>query len=81
MHFKVGNGRRIRFWEDVWWGEEAFSTRFADLYRLSLAPNSTIAETFVHQPGTQFRGWNLNFYRNLRACEIENFAHLSAVLD
>ena len=29
--FKVGNRRRIRFWEDVWWGEEAFSSRFADL--------------------------------------------------
>ena len=24
--FKVGNGRRIRFWEDAWWGEEAFSS-------------------------------------------------------
>ena len=39
VRFRVGDGRRIRFWEDVWWGEEAFSTQFADLYRLSLASN------------------------------------------
>ena len=77
----MGNRRRIRFWEDLWWGEEAFSTRFANLYRLSLASNSTIADLIVRQPGTQFPGWNLSFYRNLHASEIEYFVHFSAILD
>ena len=45
--FKVGNERRIRFWEDVWWGKEAFSNRFVDLCRLSLAHNGTIAEMCI----------------------------------
>ena len=61
-------------------GEEAFSTRFVVLYRLSLAPNCTIDELFVHQIGTPFHGWDLHFYRNMHAREIENFVNLSAVL-
>ena len=40
--FKVGNGSRIRFWEDVWCDGVAFSTRFADLYRISSARNFSI---------------------------------------
>ena len=78
---KVGNGQRIRFWEDVWLGEQAFSPRFPDLYRLSLAQNCNVAELFVHQTDTTFHGWDLNFYRNLHAREIHNFATLSAILD
>ena len=72
---------RIRFWNDVWWGEEAFSTRFANLYRWSLAPNCTIAEFFVLETGTPFHRWDLHFYRNLHARELENFVNSSAVLD
>ena len=45
--FRVSNGRKIRFLKDVWWGKEAFSNRFVDLCRLSLASNGTIAEMCV----------------------------------
>ena len=55
----MGNGRRIRFWEDVWWGEEAFSDRFVDLCRLSLAHNRTIAEMCVSQYVSSSHGWDL----------------------
>ena len=47
VRFKVGNGRRIMFWDDVWWEDEAFPNRFANLHRLSLASNGTIVELFV----------------------------------
>ena len=47
VRFKVGNERRIRFWEDVWCNSQALSNRFVDLYRLSMASNSTIAELCV----------------------------------
>ena len=79
--FKVGNGRRIRFWEDVWWEDEAFSNRFANLYRLSLASNSTIMELIVSHNGSSTQGRDLRFYRNLHDREIENFSNLSVALD
>ena len=47
VRFRVGDGRKVRFWEDVWWDGEAFSNRFQDIYRLSLAPNCSIAKLIV----------------------------------
>ena len=81
VRFKVGNGRRIRFWEDVWWGEVAFSIRFPDLYRLSRAQNRNIGELLVNQSGTTFHGWDLHFYRDMHVLEIQNFATMSVILD
>ena len=81
VSFKLGNGRRIRFWEDVWWGEEAFSSRFPDLYGLSHAYNCYIEELFVNQTDTMLHGWDLHFYRNMLAREIQIFATLSVILD
>ena len=81
MRLKVGNGRRIKFWEDVWWEDEAFSNRFANLHRISLASDNTIAKLLVPHGGSSMNGWDLKFYRNLHEHELENFANLSVVLD
>ena len=81
VSFKVGNGQRIRFWEDVWWGEVAFSTRFPDLYRLSHAKNCSIEDLSVNQTGSTSHGWDLDFYRNMHSSEIQNFATTSVILD
>ena len=71
--FKVGNWRRIRFWL-VWWGEEAFSNRFIDLCRLSLAHNDMIAEMCISHNTSSNHGWDLQLYRNLHERELESFA-------
>ena len=65
VRFRIGNERSIRFWEDVWWGDEALSTKFADLYRLSLASNRTIANLVVPHNSSFSHGWDLQFFRNL----------------
>ena len=62
-------------------GEKAFSNRFVDLCRLSLAHNRTIAEMCVSQYVSSSHGWDLKFYRNLHDHELESFANLSFVLD
>ena len=81
VRLKVGNGRRIRFWEDVWCDCQALSNLFVDLYRLSMASNSIIAELCVAQIGSAPYGWDLHFYRNLHDRELDSFANLTAVLD
>ena len=48
----MGDGRRIRFWEDVWWDGEVLSSRFTDFYRLSMSNNSLIAELVVPHIGS-----------------------------
>ena len=81
VRFKVGNGRRIRFWEDVWWDRDASSNCFIGLYRLSTSTNCTIFELVVPQTDSSYHGWDLHFFRNLHDRELENLANLTVVLD
>ncbi|RVW78875.1 LINE-1 retrotransposable element ORF2 protein [Vitis vinifera] len=39
----VGNGERIRFWEDLWWGNQTLCAQFAELYRVSSVRNLTVS--------------------------------------
>ena len=78
---KVGNGSRIRFWEDVWCGDVAFANRFVDLYRISSAKNSSIADMFGPQLGSTHYGWDLHFRRYFHERELDSFANLTTLLD
>ena len=42
----VGNGKRTRFWEDLWLGDIPLCQRFSRLYNLTLSKNVLIAEVF-----------------------------------
>ena len=59
----------------------AFSNRFVNLYRLSMATNFSIAEMLVPQFGSTPYGWDLHFYRNLHEWELDNYANLTTLLD
>ncbi|RVW51176.1 Tetratricopeptide repeat protein SKI3 [Vitis vinifera] len=39
----VGNGERILFWEDLWWGNQTLCSQFADLYRVISVKNLTVS--------------------------------------
>ena len=42
--WKVGNGRSIMFWENIWFGNSPLSTQFWDIYVVSNQQKKTIAE-------------------------------------
>ena len=64
----VGSGQRIRFWEDLWWGERPLSLQFASFYRITSVRNLTISEVL----GISYlSSWNLSFRRNLTDLEIK----------
>ena len=68
VHLVVGNGERIRFWEDLWWGNQTLCSQFADLYRVISVKNLTVSNVL----GNSFpRSWNFNFRRNLTNTEID----------
>ena len=70
--FKVGNGNKIRFWEDVWVGENSLQALFPSLFRLSSLKSRPISEFFVQSSLSlgDNRSWNLHFTRNLLDREI-----------
>ena len=66
----VGNGKKIRFWEDLWLGDEPLCAQYTDLYRVILSRNLTISMVIGSSPLSTL---NLNFQRNLTNSEIEHF--------
>ncbi|WKA01530.1 hypothetical protein VitviT2T_019810 [Vitis vinifera] len=76
--YVVGNGERIRFWEDLWWGDQPFGTQYPRLFRVVVDKNISISS--VLGPSRPFL-WNLNFRRNLSDSEIEDLEGLMQSLD
>ncbi|KAJ9685197.1 hypothetical protein PVL29_017290 [Vitis rotundifolia] len=73
----VGNGERIRFWEDLWWGNQTLCSQFAGLYRVISVKNLTVLNVL----GNSFPlSWNLNFRRNLTDSEIDLLQSLMSSL-
>ncbi|RVW99862.1 Transposon TX1 uncharacterized 149 kDa protein [Vitis vinifera] len=73
----VGNGERIRFWEDLWWGNQSLCSQFADLYRVISVKNLTVSNVL----GNSFPlAWNLNFRHNLIDSEIDLLQRLMSSL-
>jgi hypothetical protein len=57
--FKIGNGQRTRFWEDVWLGELPLAQQYPSLYNLVLRKNVLVAEVLTGNP------LNIGFRRTL----------------
>ncbi|KAL6327159.1 hypothetical protein AAG906_015198 [Vitis piasezkii] len=54
----VGNGERIRFWEDLWRGNQPLCSQFPGLYRVVYVKNLTISVVL----GNSYPlSWNFNF--------------------
>ena len=69
----VGNGEKIRFWEDLWLGDQPLCAQYSDLYRVISSRNLTISVVLGSSPPSTL---NLNFRRNLTDTEIEHFQRL-----
>ena len=44
--WKVGNGRKIKFWEDHWFGGSSLAIQYWDVYVIENEQNITIAEAW-----------------------------------
>ncbi|WJZ91178.1 hypothetical protein VitviT2T_010276 [Vitis vinifera] len=76
--YVVGNRERIRFWEDLWWGDQPLRIQYPRLFRVVMDKNISISS--VLGPSRPF-SWNLNFRRNLSDSEIEDLEGLMWSLD
>ncbi|KAM1157902.1 hypothetical protein ACFX1X_028768 [Malus domestica] len=72
--FEVGNGERVRFWEDGWLAGGPLKEQFPRLFLLSRKHNHNIS-SFVEASSSSL-SWNFDFRRNLNEMEIEEAASL-----
>ncbi|XP_049354731.1 uncharacterized protein LOC125819316 [Solanum verrucosum] len=73
--FKVGNGLKISFWNEIWLGDVKMRILFPDLYIISLQQNDTTTQMWSPQ------GWNLIFRRALNDWEVERVVDLLQTLN
>ena len=74
----VGDGERIRFWEDLWWGDQPLGSQYPRLFRVVTDKNIPISSILGF---TRPFSWNINFRRNLSDSEIEDLEGLMWSLD
>ncbi|KAM1005917.1 hypothetical protein ACFX2A_002729 [Malus domestica] len=72
--FEVGNGERVRFWEDGWLEGGPLKEQFPRLFLLSMMHNQNISS--FADLSTNSLSWNFDFSRNLNEVEIEEVARL-----
>ena len=51
MGFKVGKGNRIRFWNDLWCGNNVLSQGFPNLFSMAVHRNVTVEECWDQNVG------------------------------
>ncbi|RVW78844.1 hypothetical protein CK203_043107, partial [Vitis vinifera] len=76
--FIVGDGERIRFWEDLWWGDQTLKGQYPRLFRVVMDKNIPISSILG---SSRPFSWNFNFRRNLTDSEIEDLERLMHSLD
>ena len=76
--FVVGDGERIRFWEDLWWGDQPLGVQYPRLFRVVIDKNIPISSILG---STRPFSWNFNFRRNFSDSEIEDLGGLMRSLD
>ncbi|RVW44362.1 LINE-1 retrotransposable element ORF2 protein [Vitis vinifera] len=76
--FIVGDGERIRFWEDLWWEDQILKDQYPRLFRVVMDKNIPISSILG---SSRPFSWNFNFRRNLTDSEIEDLDRLMHSLD
>lgn len=64
---QLGCGNLVRFWEDIWVGNESLKDRYPNLFRISLHKNKPISCFFTGITTSDFQNvisWDLHLGRN-----------------
>ncbi|RVW91953.1 hypothetical protein CK203_030106 [Vitis vinifera] len=76
--FVVGDGERIRLWEDFWWGDQPLGSQYPRLFRVVTDKNIPISSNLG---STRPLSSNFNFHRDLSDTEIDDLEGLMRSLD
>ncbi|RVW49348.1 SAC3 family protein A [Vitis vinifera] len=69
LAYRVGSGRRVRFWKDKWCGDEPLCESFPSLFAISQAKDAWVSD--VWNPDGVGDGWTLLFLRAFNDWEIK----------
>jgi hypothetical protein len=70
--FDPGEGSRIRFWDDVWYGDRPLKEAFPGLFNIARLKEASIADNVERSNGVI--QWNIQFTRLIHDWEVEVLA-------
>ncbi|RVW78924.1 putative ribonuclease H protein [Vitis vinifera] len=74
VSFLVGNGRRVKFWKDIWWGNFPLCNSFPSLYAFASSKEAWVEE-FWDTSGVE-GVWSPRFSRPFNDWEVEEVERL-----
>ncbi|GKV40811.1 hypothetical protein SLEP1_g48412 [Rubroshorea leprosula] len=76
---KMGDGNTVRFWKDVWIGNQSLANQFPTLFRVSSGKEDRICKMGKWRDGKW--EWSVQWRRSLFEWEKDNWSKLQALLD
>jgi hypothetical protein len=70
--FDIGEGSKIRFWDDIWCGERALKEEYPGLFSIARFKEASIANNM--EPSNISIQWNIQFTRLLHDWEVGELA-------
>ncbi|XP_057962317.1 protease Do-like 10, mitochondrial [Malania oleifera] len=67
--YDIGNGSKVKFWQDHWCGETSLAVSYPDLYRFCRDKEASMAELMKFDNGVLF--WDVSFLRGMHLRELE----------
>jgi hypothetical protein len=71
LKFEVGDGTRVRFWDDVWCTDGSLKEAYPELFRIARNKDACVADNFQRQ-GDSIH-WEVTFSRLAQDWEMESF--------
>ena len=66
---KVGNGRRVSFWNDKWYGNKALCVSFSSLFALAFPKKAQVVDECDSM--IEDGGWNPMSFRSFNDWELD----------
>ena len=60
--FVVGVGKRVRFWQDGWYGDQSFQVAFPRLYGIAIDKEASVEASLSRQGVEDRRIWDVRFF-------------------
>ena len=66
--YDIGDGSRVKFWQDRWCGESPLAVSYPDLFRFCRNKEASVVELMKSPNGVLF--WDVSFFRGVHVREL-----------